>query len=117
MSSQLPVSILPSLPLDPEIRKTWEKSILSQLSYYCRYVFLRNGALYCAVGIDSDEFSIVNYNADTIDALLGELATQLSQTRRELNILAEDASVQFGATLFFNNGFASIFAKKNLLPL
>ena len=40
--TMLPVSILPSLPLDPEIRKTWEKSILSQLSYYCRYVFLQN---------------------------------------------------------------------------
>ena len=70
---------------------------------YCRYVFLRNGALYCATGIDSDEFSIVNYNADTIDALLGELATQLSQAKRDINNLAEDASVQFGATLFFNN--------------
>ena len=76
---------------------------------YCRYVFLRNGALYCATGIDSDEFSIVNYNADTIDALLGELATQLWQARRDINNLAEDASVQFGATLFFNNGTKKLY--------
>ena len=75
---------------------------------YCRYVFLRNGALYCAVGVDSDEFTIVNYNADSIDAMLSELITQLSQTRRDLTNLAADASVQFGATLFFNN------ANKNL---
>lgn len=76
---------------------------------YCRYVFLRNGALYCAVGIDSDEFSIVNYNADTIDAMLGELAAQLRQTSRDLANLAEDASVQFGATLYFNNSTKKLY--------
>ena len=73
-----------------------------QINDYCRYVLLRNGALYCAVGTDSDQFEIVNYNAATIDVMMANLSTELSSVRRDLTNLAEDTTAQYGAALSFD---------------
>jgi len=73
-----------------------------QINDYCRYIFLRNGALYCAIGIDSTDFETVIYNRATIDALFDSANADLSSLRSLITQIADDCTTQFGAAFKFD---------------